>query len=112
MMFNVPLNIPLRFRPASGATGHSDKRSCLIAEGTPDLSGRHFILQARCRINAAFPSLWPVVSAGIGATVLAGVAAIIRRSILRGPGCGWQWRQAGRSADGGNAFDVFRVVPA
>jgi len=33
-------------RPAvtvkTGATGHSDRRSCLVAEGTPDLSGRAF----------------------------------------------------------------------
>ena len=35
-----------------------------------------------------------------------------RRSILRGPGCRWQWqwRQTGRGADGSDALDVFRVV--
>ena len=35
----------------------------------------------------------------------------LRRSILRRPGCGRQWRQTGRGADRGNSLDVFRVVP-
>ena len=35
-----------------------------------------------------------------------------RRSILRRPGCRGQRRQPGRGADGGDALDVFRVVPA
>jgi hypothetical protein len=34
--------------------GHCDKQSCIVSEGTPDLSGRAFHHATRCRMNAAF----------------------------------------------------------
>jgi hypothetical protein len=52
-----PVNAVEKRRNACDALGHCDKQSCIVSEGTPDLSGWHLNPWACCRMNAVFLSL-------------------------------------------------------